>query len=83
MAAGNERFGCSNPSCPGDCCTSWLAQSRTLSATFTWHEPGFEPTTWRPFSPVGSPLEHSRDAPKVAQTTCAVALTRGLLLQRG
>ena len=36
MAAGNQRFGCSNPSCPGDCRTSWPAQRRTLSPTITW-----------------------------------------------
>ena len=46
MAAGNQHFGCSKPSCLGDCRTSWPAQGRTLSPTFTWHEPGFEQTTW-------------------------------------
>ena len=47
-AAGNQHFGCSNPSCPGNCHTSWPAQCCTLSPTFTWHELGFEPTIWPP-----------------------------------
>ena len=73
MAAGNQRFGCWNPSCPGDCRTSWPAQTPY----------SFPRIHLAAFSPVGSPLEHSGEPPKVAETTPPVALTRALPRKSG
>ena len=71
MATGNQRFSCSNPSCPGGCCTSWSAQHCTLSPTFTWHKQEFQPTTWRHL------------VKWVARSTPHVPLTKTLFSQRG
>ena len=71
MAASNRGFGCLNPNCPGDCRTSWLAQRRTLSPTFTWHEPGFEPTTWRPLVQWVARGDPSKGAYRALCTRCA------------